>query len=82
MMWGNYAMGFWGWGIGAVVIVGLVIAGIFLVRYATAQRVQAPTVANVVVSTPRQILDSRLAKGELSVKDYQDRLAALDSPRG
>ena len=68
MVWGNYSMGSWGWGVGALVIVALVVAGILIVRYATI--------------TPRQILDNRLAQGELSLKEYRDRIAALETPQG
>ena len=82
MMWGNYSMGYWGWGVGAFVIVALVVAGILIVRYATVRRVATPTVGTTDATTPRQILDNRLAQGELSIKEYRDRIAALQTPQG
>jgi uncharacterized membrane protein len=82
MMWGNYSMGYWGWGVGALVIVALVVAGILIVRYATVRGVATPLVGKTDAITPRQILDNRLAQGELSVTEYRDRIAALESPQG
>ncbi len=82
MMWGNYSMGYWGWGLGALVIVALVVGGILIARYATVRPVATPVVSKTDATTPRQILDDRLAQGELSVKEYRDRIAALETPQG
>ena len=32
MMWGNYGMGLWGWGFGALIVVGVVILIGVLIR--------------------------------------------------
>lgn len=80
MMWGNYSMGLWGWGVGALVIVALIVGGILLARYATGQR-GAAIPPEAQLETPRQILDKRLAHGELSVEDYRARIAELESPK-
>ena len=81
MMWGNYSMGYWGWGLGALVLVAIVVTIILLLRFSGGRRTLGTMVGKVDAPTPRQILDTRLAQGELSVKEYQDRVTALSSPR-
>lgn len=78
MMWGNYGMSGWSWGFGALVVIGVVILIIVLLRRQSPPRMDTPrTSPPVAASTPKQILDDRYAKGELSTEEYRERIAAL-----
>ncbi|MEP7113071.1 MAG: SHOCT domain-containing protein [Ilumatobacteraceae bacterium] len=70
MMWGNYGMG--GWGFGILLAVGVVILVIVLIRVLARPRPASPQ-----ASSPKQILDERYAKGELTTVEYRERLTAL-----
>ncbi len=76
MMWG-YGYNGWGWMwlIGAVVVVGIVVLIVFLIR-ASITSPRSGNVGNVAV-TPRQILDERYARGELTTEEYRERIATL-----
>ena len=79
MMWGNYGMGGWAWGFGALVLIGLVILVVVLVRTFSQPR-PVPGLAQArpsAASSPRQILDERYARGELTTEQYRERLSAL-----
>ena len=82
MMWGNYSMGYWGWGVGALAIAAVIVAGILLFRFTSRQHIAPRAAAEPGAVTSQQILDGRLANGELSIKEYQDRLAALKLSKG
>ncbi|MBX3100712.1 MAG: SHOCT domain-containing protein [Salinibacterium sp.] len=78
MMWGNYGMGSWGWAFGTLVLVGVVILVIVLVRVFAGSRRRLPVSTLGANSlSPKQILDERYAKGELTSEEYRERLATL-----
>ena len=58
---------------------GLLIAGVVvLVRLARQGRL--PAMPEVFKRTPREILDERLARGEIDADEYQKRIDALTGP--
>lgn len=70
-------MGGWGWAgmsVAFVLFVGLVVAGV-LYFARTSRSSQAARLAD---RTPRETLDGRLARGEISSTDYQDSMTALN----
>lgn len=82
-MWGyGYNMMGWGWLIGAVVIVPVVVAVIVLVRLLLGRQNHppvAPLSSAVAGLTPRQILDERYAKGDITTEEYLERVKHLGS---
>jgi len=76
MMWG-YGYNGWGWMllVGALVAIGIVVLIVFLIRNSTvsARRVGA----DKGTPRPRQILDERYARGELTTEEYHERIAIL-----
>jgi putative membrane protein len=80
MMWGNYSMSGWSWGFGGLVVIGVVILIVVLVRRQSPSRIDASRISSGVVGstpTPKQILDERYAKGELTTEEYRERISAL-----
>ncbi len=82
MMWDEYGMGGWGWGwawgFGALVIVGVVILVVVLIRMLSQPRPTPPPAMHPGgASSPKQILDDRYAKGEMTTEEYRERLSAL-----
>lgn len=82
-MWGyGYNMMGWGWVVGAVLVVVLVVAVVVVLRLIPG-RVNHPAAAAVSVAggtpTPRQILDERYAKGDLTTEEYLERVKHLGS---
>ncbi len=80
MMWGYNGMNGWSWGFGALVVIGVVILVIFLVRMLSTPRTSPPQMPPAVSGgalSPKQILDERYAKGELTTEEYRERLSAL-----
>ncbi len=80
-MWGyGYNMMGWSWLIGAVILV-LVIVGVFVVLRLIPRRTNHPPVAAAPIAiggpTPRQILDERYAKGDLTTEEYLERVKHL-----
>lgn len=77
MMWG-YGYNGWVWMllVGGLVVVGIVVLIVFLVRNSAAS---TDTGANVTTATPtpRQILDERYARGELTTEEYRERIENL-----
>jgi putative membrane protein len=75
MMWDA---GMWGWGLLWMLLFwGLVIAGIvWLVRTAADGRDRGRR-----LDTARTVLDERLARGEMSVEEYEERRRVLSDRR-
>ena len=83
-MWGyEYNMMGWGWLIGAVVLVVLVVVAVIVALRLTPGRTNHPSVAAASTAvggpTPRQILDERYAKGDLTTEEYLERVKHLVS---
>jgi putative membrane protein len=79
VFWYDHNMGWWGYagmGIGMVLFWALVVAGIvvLVVMLSGDRRTQQPP------PTPEQILGARYARGEISEREYRDRLAVLRDP--
>jgi uncharacterized membrane protein len=73
MMWGNYGSMGWGWAIGGVVVI-LVVA----TTVVGAVRMAAKSRSTMVRPSPKEILDERLASGELTLDQYRDHLNELE----
>lgn len=84
MMWGNgYGMG-WGWLFGGLILVGLivliVVVVLVVIRSGSAGRTVPNTPGTAGASrTPREILDERYARGELTTDEYRERVQAIRS---
>ncbi len=84
MMFGyGYGMG-WMWLWGLLALIGVLVLIFVIVRATTGgirrndtSRTSPSDVGVVVKSTPRQILDERYAKGELTTEEYRERLTEL-----
>ncbi|TFD52331.1 SHOCT domain-containing protein [Cryobacterium sp. Hh11] len=85
MMWGNGYNMAWGWPVGLLMLVAVILLVIWIVRAlaggtdrgvsrggSSAGRGQSGR------SQARQILDDRFAKGELNESEYRERLKVLD----
>jgi putative membrane protein len=94
MMWGNH--GFWGsgWGwpvfaiMAVAMIAGMVMMGRMMMRHGTSpstgeNSTSRPTreTGNRVEETPGQILERRLASGEIDVEEFQRLRDVLQSAR-
>jgi uncharacterized membrane protein len=72
----------WGWGMGALMVVALVAVVLLVVWFVRSTNhqhtaaVPGPT-SPVVDETPQQILDRRLAQGDITLDDYRERAAVL-----
>jgi len=82
-MWGyGYNMMGWSWLIGAVVVVLVVVAVIFALRLIPRRMIHPAVDASSPAGggpTPRQILDERYAKGDLTTEEYLERVKHLGS---
>ncbi len=88
-MWGNdYNMmgGSWGWFAGVGLLFLVVIAVIIVYRMIPSRATHPATLIHPSPSapaggaqTPRQILDERYAKGDLTTEEYRERLKNLGS---
>jgi len=81
MFWYDLDMGWWGYagmGIGMVLFLALLIAGIvgLVMSVSGGWRTGFSPLA---VQSPEQILAARFACGEISETEYQERLASLRS---
>ena len=81
--YGNNMMG-WGWLIGAiivvVIVVVLIVAVVIVVRLVSGRPSHhAPLPMAGSTPTPRQILDERYAKGDLTSEEYLERVKHLGS---
>lgn len=80
MMWESYGMGGWAWGFGALVLIGVVILAVVLVRVFSPSRAHPSHDLSALsgsAASPKQILDERYARGELTTEEYRERLSAL-----
>jgi putative membrane protein len=86
MMWDGYGMTGWGWGFGLLIAVGVVILVVVLILTLSKPRSvpsQAPPTGHAPptepggATSPKQILDERYARGELTTEEYRERLTAL-----
>ncbi|GAA1743905.1 SHOCT domain-containing protein [Microcella frigidaquae] len=77
MMWGyGYDGWAWMWVVGSLFVIGVVVLVVVLVRNSTAGTSRGnPPVA--MTPTPRQILDERFARGELTTDEYRERVETL-----
>ncbi len=82
MMFGyGYDMG-WMWLWGSLALIGVLVLIFVIVRASTggikrSDSSEAPPFVGLAKSTPRQILDERYAKGELTTEEYRERLTEL-----
>jgi putative membrane protein len=73
MMWGyGYDGSVWMWVVGGIVAVGIVVLIVVLARNSSRASVGAKMLP------PRQILDERYARGELTTEEYRERIKTLD----
>jgi len=82
-MWGyGYNMMGWGWVVGAVLVVLVIVAVIVILRLVPGRANRLATTPSSVAgstSTPRQILDERYARGDLTTEEYLERIKHLGS---
>ena len=82
MDYGDHMDSGWGWGMfAALVLVALAVVAlvVWFVRSGSASHAQtAHPAGGVATETPMQILDRRLAQGEISPEEYKERAAILD----
>lgn len=77
MMWGyGYDGWAWMWVVGSLFVIGVVVLVVVLVRNSTAGT-SGGTPPVAMTSTPRQILDERFARGELTTDEYRERVETL-----
>lgn len=73
---GDHMDGGWGWGM--IVLMVLLAAALIAVIVLVVRSVQAPRAdAAPAAPSPQEILDRRLAAGEITPDDYRQRLAVL-----
>lgn len=81
-MYDDHMNGGWGWGMGVLMVLALVaIVGlvVWVIRSSGAHQARAEhTAAGGATETPMQILDRRLAQGEIAPDEYKERAAILD----
>ena len=85
MMWGNGYNMAWGWPVGLLMMVAIVLLIVWAVRTFAGGTDRASQRGDTSVvsgkgerSQARQILDDRFAKGELDTTEYRERLKIID----
>lgn len=79
--------GFWGWFLMLTMMIafwgGLIWFAVTLVRrpHLTSPAAAPLAPKNVASKTAKEILDKRLARGEIELDDYRQRLLALQLPK-
>ncbi|GAB3129454.1 SHOCT domain-containing protein [Glaciibacter psychrotolerans] len=88
MMYGTVFDMWWIWLFGAVAVAGLIVLVVVIVRVAGGGIKQNQQPGSTPISpgphgtsTPRQILDERYARGEMTTEEYRERLTALNEGR-
>jgi len=77
--WGHMGDGWWVMGIGMILFWALVVLGIiWLIRELSGR--SGPTAGSPAAPDPIQVLDRRLAEGEIDVDEYEQRRRALRPP--
>lgn len=80
MMWGENGLNLWGWGFGALMIVGvaiLIVAAVTLASSKGDRRQPAEPARDAVPNDAARILDERYARGDLTTEEYHERRTAL-----
>lgn len=81
MMWGNgFSMGWWGWPVGLLILVGVILLVFVAVRAFGGSVNRGGSETDSSQSGPsraHQILDERFAKGELNAEEYNEQLKVL-----
>jgi putative membrane protein len=84
MMWGDRAMGC-SWGFGLLTVVGIAILVYVIIRLSTRSAERGPSspplAAPSDLTSARQILDERFARGELTAEQYRDQIRVLGEGR-
>lgn len=85
MMWGNGYNMAWGWPVGLLMLVAVILLVVWIVRVLaggtdrSVSRGGSPAArGGGERSQARQILDDRFAKGELNETEYRERLKVLE----
>ncbi|TFD79175.1 SHOCT domain-containing protein [Cryobacterium fucosi] len=85
MMWGNGYNMSWGWPVGLLMLVAIILLVIWAVRAFADGKDRAGQRGDASIapargerSQARQILDDRFAKGELDTTEYRERLKLLE----
>jgi putative membrane protein len=71
-MMNGYHMNGWGWA--GMTLMAIIVVAILGLVWVVARRAAEPSVR---ATTAREQLDARLARGEIDVQEYRDRLVAL-----
>lgn len=86
MMWGNGYNMTWGWPVGLLMLVAVILLVVWIVRASTGGTDRGGSRAGVSAargqgerSRARHILDDRFATGELNEAEYRERLKVLES---
>ena len=85
MMWGNGYNMAWGWPVGLLMLVAVILLIVWIVMAFPGGRDRGVTRGGFPAgrgegerSRARQILDDRFAKGELNETEYRERLKVLE----
>ncbi len=81
MDYGDHMDSGWGWGMMALLVIALLavvaLAAWFVRSNGVSRRQSASAAGDVPAETPMQILDRRLAQGEIAPEEYKERAAIL-----
>ena len=85
MMWGNGYNMAWGWPVGLLMLVAVILLVVWIVRVFAGGTDRGVSRGGFPAgradgerSQARQILDDRFAKGELNETEYRERLKVLE----
>ncbi|TFD33479.1 SHOCT domain-containing protein [Cryobacterium cryoconiti] len=84
-MWGNGYNMAWGWPVGLLMLVAVILLVVWIVRVSAGGTDRSVSRGGSLAgrgegerSQARQILDDRFAKGELNETEYRERLKVLE----